>query len=56
MSWSMEEALLGFEEMPYELVIADIFMTGMGGIEGIQRMREVRPEVKSWPRRPAIPI
>ena len=46
MSWSMEEALLGFEEMPYELVIADIFMTGMGGIEGIQRMREVRPEVK----------
>ncbi len=46
MSLSMEEALLGFEKMPYELVIADIFMTGMGGIEGIQRMREVRPEVK----------
>ncbi len=46
LSLSMEEALLGFEEMPYELVIADIFMTGMGGIEGIQRMREVRPEVK----------
>ena len=45
-SLSMEEALLGFEEMPYELVIADIFMTGMGGIEGIQRMREARPEVK----------
>ncbi len=46
MSLSMEEALLGFDQMPYDLVIADIFMTGMGGIEGIQRMREVRPEVK----------
>ncbi len=56
MSLSMEEALLGFDQMPYDLVIADIFMTGMGGIEGIQRMREVRPEVKSWPRRPAISI
>ena len=46
MSLNMEEALLGFDQMPYDLVIADIFMTGMGGIEGIQRMREVRPEVK----------
>ena len=46
MSLSMEEALLGFEHMPYDLVIADIFMTGMGGIEGIMRMRKARPEVK----------
>ncbi len=46
MSLSMEEALLGFEQMPYDLVIADIFMTGMGGIEGIMRMRKARPEVK----------
>ena len=45
-SLSMEEALLGFEHMPYDLVIADIFMTGMGGIEGIMRMRKARPEVK----------
>ena len=46
MSLKMEEALLGFDRMPYDLVIADIFMAGMGGIEGIQRMREIRPEVK----------
>ena len=46
MSLSMEEALLGFDQMPYDLVIADIFMAGMGGIEGIQRMREARPEIK----------
>lgn len=46
MSLSMENALLGFDQMPYDLVIADIFMAGMGGIEGIQRMREARPEIK----------
>lgn len=46
MSLKMEEALLGFGQMPYDLVIADIFMAGMGGIEGIQRMRKIRPEVK----------
>ena len=46
MSLSMEEGLIGFDEMPYDLVVADIFMTGMGGIEGIKRMREVRPDIK----------
>ncbi len=46
MSLSMEEALLDFDQIPYDLVIADIFMAGMGGIEGIQRMRKARPEVK----------
>ncbi len=46
MSLSMEEGLLGFDEMPYDLVVADIFMIGMGGIEGIQRMREIRPDIK----------
>ena len=45
MSLSMEEGLLGFDSMPYDLVIADIFMPGMGGIEGIKRMREIRPEI-----------
>ena len=45
-SLGMEEALLGFQQMPYDLVVADIFMTGMGGIEGIKRMRKARPEVK----------
>ncbi|MCH8237464.1 MAG: response regulator [Proteobacteria bacterium] len=46
MSLNMEDALLGFENMSYDLVIADLFMTGMGGIEGIRRMREIRPEIK----------
>ena len=46
MSLSMEDALLGFERLPYDLVIADIFMIGMGGIAGIQKMRELRPEIK----------
>ena len=46
MSMRMEEALMDFERIPYDLVIADIFMSGMGGIEGIQRMREVRPQAK----------
>ena len=46
MSLSMEEALLGFDQMPYDLVIADIFMAGMGGIEGIKRIRKARPDVK----------
>ena len=46
MALNMEDALLGFEKMPYDLVIADLFMAGMGGIEGIKKMREIRPEIK----------
>ena len=46
MALNMEDALLGFENMSYDLVIADLFMTGMGGIEGIRRMREIRPQIK----------
>ena len=46
MTLNMEDALLGFEHLPYDLVIADLFMTGMGGIEGIRKMREIRPEIK----------
>ena len=45
-SLSMEDALLGFDQISYDVVVADIFMPGMGGIEGIQRMREIRPEIK----------
>ena len=45
MSLSMEDGLQGFDSMPYDLVVADIFMPGMGGIEGIKRMREIRPEI-----------
>ncbi len=46
MALNMEDALLGFENLSYDLVIADLFMTGMGGIEGIRKMREIRPEIK----------
>ncbi len=46
MALNMEDALLGFDHFPYDLVIADLFMSGMGGIEGIKKMREMRPEVK----------
>ena len=42
----MEEALAGFGTDAYDLVITDIFMPGLGGIEGIRRMRETWPEVK----------
>ncbi len=46
MALSMEDAFLGFNQITYDMVVADIFMPGMGGIEGIQRMREARPEIK----------
>jgi DNA-binding response OmpR family regulator len=42
----MEEALAGFGADSYDLVITDIFMPGLGGIEGIRKMREAWPEVK----------
>lgn len=42
----MEEALAGFGTDSYDLVITDIFMPGLGGIEGIRKMREAWPEVK----------
>lgn len=43
---SMEDALMDFDRIKFDLVVTDIFMAGMGGIEGIQRMREIRPDVK----------
>ena len=46
MALTMENALLGFDQITYDLVVADIFMPGMGGIEGIKRMREIRPEIR----------
>ena len=42
----MEDALRDFDRIKFDLVVTDIFMAGMGGIEGIQRMREIRPDVK----------
>ena len=45
-SFAMEAALGQFEHMNYDLVITDIFMNGMGGIEGIQRIRSMQPNTK----------
>lgn len=45
-SFAMEDALQHFERMNYDLVITDIFMKGMGGIEGIQRIRDMQPNAK----------
>ena len=41
-----ESALKNFPAMDWSVVIADIFMGGMGGIEGIKRIREASPGVK----------
>ena len=46
MSLNMEDAMVDFSRMNYEMVVTDIFMRGMGGIEGIQKMRALRPNVK----------
>ncbi len=43
---SVEDALHGFEAMNYAMVITDIFMDGMGGIEGIAEIRKRRPDIK----------
>ena len=43
---SVENALSGIGRTDYDLIIIDIFMKGMGGIEGIKRIREMRPAAK----------
>ena len=40
-----EEAFTDFTEAGYELVITDIFMDGMGGIDGITKIREIDENV-----------
>lgn len=45
-SFSMEDALVQFEHLNYDLVIIDIFMDGMGGIEGIKTIREIQVGAK----------
>ena len=42
---SAENALIGFAETGYDLVLTDIFMDGMGGIEGVKKMRAQAPDI-----------
>jgi len=45
MADSAENGLNGFMEAGYDLVLSDIFMEGMGGIEGIAQMRAMNPGI-----------
>ena len=40
-----EDGLAKFRDRGYDLVITDVFMSGMGGIEGIRKMREIRADI-----------
>jgi CheY-like chemotaxis protein len=42
----MEAALSELEINSFDVVVADIFLPGIGGIEGIKRLREKWPETK----------
>ena len=42
---SMEDALAEFENQDFDLVITDIYMEGMGGLVGIDKIRKLRPDV-----------
>ena len=45
-SETVELVLIDMERIKFDLVVIDIFMPGMGGIEGIARIREKWPDVK----------
>lgn len=42
---SGEDGLAKFQDRKYDMVITDVFMKGMGGINAIVAMRQARPEV-----------
>lgn len=44
-SYNAEDGLNGFFLMGYDLVITDIFMEGMGGIQGIRLIRKMDADV-----------
>lgn len=43
---SMEEALLGFERATPDVLLCDIGLPGMSGIEGVRRLAETHPELQ----------
>lgn len=43
---SVELALLDLDRKDFDLVITDIFMPGMGGIEGIEKIHACWPDIK----------
>ena len=43
---SVEEALKKFENNNYDLVITDIFMAGMSGLVGIEKIRKLSSDTK----------
>lgn len=44
-TFNMEDGLSAFLTGRFSLVIADIFMKGMGGIEGIRQIKEMDPGI-----------
>ena len=43
---SMEEALAAFGSAPVDVVLADIGLPGMSGIEGVKRLKAIQPEAQ----------
>ena len=43
---SVEDALMKFENNDYDLVITDIFMAGMSGLVGIEKIRKLSSDIK----------
>jgi DNA-binding NtrC family response regulator len=46
LEFSFEDALVQIRSKPINLVITDLFMPGMGGIEGIKILKSDFPEIK----------
>ncbi len=42
---SAEEGIAKFQNQSFDLVITDILMKGIGGIKGIDRIREAHPDI-----------